>query len=450
MSLELLAPQSIESEQAVIGSCLLDNGAVKKATDILKPNMFYVPAHEQIFNCIIQLINNNIQVDIITLSDILASKSILDDVGGYQYLIDLCESVPTTANVDFYANIIQEKFVRRQLIKSSNEIIKDAYENSIDKIEDIVSKSEKRIIDINFNTNDDLISAYDIALKRLDRFEKIKYGEIVLEEIIKSGYHQLDELLKVYKNDFIIVAARPGVGKSTFVLNYAINVCLENKKKKTKKPVLIFSLEMSQDEVIDNMIILLSEINRYKLETGSTTDQEWDKVLTAIAIIKETPIFVSSLSDISPNQVRSKARQMKAKYKDLGLIIIDYLQLMDSDKEGSSGFENRQNEISKMSRTCKKTAMELNVPVIALSQLSRNLESRQNKRPQLSDLRESGSLEQDANGVVFIYRDELYNPDTSKSRIAEIIVGKQRKGPTGTIEMFFDGSISKFSSLEKL
>lgn len=449
MNLELLAPQSIESERAVLGSCILDTSAAKKAIDILKPNMFYVPSHEQIFNCIIQLVNHNSQVDFITLNDILTKKNISDDIGGYQYLIDLAESVPTTANVEQYANIIQEKYVRRQLIKSSNDIIKEAYENSIDKIENIVSKAEKSIIDINFNTNDDLVSAYDISIKRLERFSKIKDGELVPDEIIKSGYYTLDELFKLYTNDFVIVAARPGVGKSTFVLNYAINVCLENRKNKTNKPVLIFSLEMSQDEVIDNMIILLSEVNRYKLETGSTTDQEWDRVLNAVALIKETPIFVSSLSDISPNQIRSKARQMKSKYKQLGLIIIDYLQLMDSDKENSTGFENRQNEISKMSRTCKKTAMELNVPVIALSQLSRNLESRQNKRPQLSDLRESGSLEQDANSVVFIYRDELYNPDTSKSRIAEIIVAKQRKGPTGSIEMFFDSSISKFSSLEK-
>lgn len=441
-------PYSLEAERAVLGSCILDKSAVIKSIDILQPDMFYVPSHIEIFKIIKNLNNKNMSVDALTVIDVLSAIDLLDDVGGYGYFTDLAESVPTTANIEQYAKIVHECYQRRELIRVSNIIIQKAYSKEID-INEIANESEKLIIDANKNyMQSDLISAFDIAAARFERFSKLRDGEKVPEEIVKTGYSKLDDLLKIYKNDFIVLAGRPAQGKSTLALNLAIGACLENKRNNTNKPVLIFSLEMSKEEVIDNMIIALSGVSRYKIETGYTNDQEWEKVQEAIVTIKDTPIFVSSLSDITPNQIRSVSRRLKSKHGEIALIIIDYIQLLDPDKDGTRS-ENREKEVSKMSRACKKTAMELYTPVIALSQLSRSLESRQNKRPLLSDLRESGSLEQDPNAVLFVYRDEYYNPDSTKKRIAEIIVAKQRKGPTGTIELYFDGALSKFSSLEK-
>lgn len=441
-------PQNIDAERAVIGACILDKNAVVKALDILTSEMFYIPNHSAIFNVIKFLHSENKVVDILTVIDRLEILNIFDEIGGFEYLNSLNDSVPTTANIDQYAKIVYECYQRRQLINASNEIIQKAYSKEID-IDQIANESERLIIEASKNNSKaDLSPAFSIAIERFNRFASIRDGEAVPDEIIATGFSGLDGLLKIYKNNFIILAARPAQGKSTLALNLALGVCIENKRKGTKKPVLIYSLEMSKEEVIDNLIIALSGINRYKIESGNTDEKEWEKVQEAIAIIKETPIFVSSLADVSPSQIRASARRLKSEHGELGMIIIDYLQLLDSDKD-KTNYENREKEISKMSRTCKKIAMELYTPVLALSQLSRAVESRQNKRPQLSDLRESGSLEQDADIVMFIYRDEYYNPESTKTRIAEIIIAKQRKGSTETVELYFDGALSKFSSLEK-
>lgn len=460
-----ITPQNLDSERAVLGSCLLDKEAIVKCLSIISPESFYVPSHQVIFQSMKDLYFKNTPIDIVTVSDILQSKGILEEIGNYQYLMGLAESVPTTANVEQYALMVLDSAQRRDLIKVNNESIKKAYDKSI-PIETVLDESEKSVLEIGLKRNNKTIShVKDVVLKRFNRFREANDSNSEDEEIVRTGFSDLDKVFDIYKTDFVIIGARPAQGKSAFVINLALKFCEVNKKKyhienkkndsledetnkknNNIKPILIFSLEMSKEQITDRMIYNKSGFSKFKLRNSNYfTDEQWIQLSDAVAEINDLPIFIDDFTGANLNQMFSTARKLKSEYKELGAIIIDYLQLAESDNNEM----NRVQEISKISRACKKMAMELKAPVIGLSQLSRKVEERSNKRPQLSDLRESGSLEQDANSVLFLYRDEYYNKDTTKSRIAEIIIAKQREGATGTVEMYFDAELSKFTSLEK-
>lgn len=439
-------PADANIERAILGCCILSKDSYFKALEFIHDSYFYVPSHQQIFEVLKSLYESNQSVDYMTISLELEKKGILEDIGGFMYLSDIVSNLPSLAHLESYLNIAFEYSQRRDLIKIGSQIINDSY--SRDKeFDKLIDETEKLILAVNQKKSiNNLTHIQQTATDRFNRYSRIKDGEKLEDtETVLTGYHGLDGLLKIYKNDFVIIGARPAQGKTTLVFNLAIGICRQNKLKNESKPILIFSLEMSKEEIVDKLISMLSGVSKYKLDEGITTEHEWDLVQDAIITLNKTPIYIDDLASSTANQMLSSARRVKAQHKDIGAIIIDYLQLAESDVNES----NRVQEVSKISRTCKKMAMELKTPVIALSQLSRKLEERSNKRPQLSDLRESGSLEQDSNSVVFIYRDEYYNPDSTKTRIAEIIVSKQRRGPTGTIEMYFDGELSRFTSLEK-
>jgi len=439
-------PADANIERAILGCCILSKESYFKALEFIHDSYFYVPSHQQIFEAVKNLYESNQPVDYMTLSIELEKRGILEIVGGFLYLSDIVSSLPSLAHLESYLNLGFEYSQRRDLIKLGSKIIDDAYsrEKEFDRL---IDEAEKLILAVNQKKAiNNLTHIQETANKRFDRYSRIKDGEkLEDDEKVLTGYIALDGILKIYNNDFVIIGARPAQGKTTLAFNVAIGICRQNQLKNESKPVLIFSLEMSKDEIVDKMISMLSGISKYKLDEGLTNDQEWDRVQDAVIALNKTPIYVDDLASSTANQMLASARRVKAQHKEIGAIIIDYLQLAESEVNEL----NRVQEISKISRTCKKMAMELKTPVIALSQLSRKVEERQNKRPQLSDLRESGSLEQDANSVVFIYRDEYYNPDSTKTRIAEIIIAKQRRGPTGTIEMYFDGELSRFTSLEK-
>jgi replicative DNA helicase len=440
---ERIQPHNLEAERAVIGSMLLDKEAVIKCLEILKYNYFYAPNHQIIFRIINDLFNVNKPIDLITVSDSLRNLNLLDDIGGYVYLIDLTESIPSTANVEQYARIVEEKYIKRELIRISNEIIEMSYEsnadisNLLDKAEkDVFSLGQKRFTKDLVHIRDTLIENFDnISNEEIEDINKVttRYG-------ISTGIHDLDQITNGLRpSNLIIVAARPAMGKTSFCLNIATNIALRE-----KYPVAIFSLEMSKEEVSQRILCAEAEISLYHFRSGNIPKEMWEKITNTISKLYSAPIYIDDSSYLTPIEMRAKLRRLKSEHKKLGAVIVDYLQLMEIEST-----ENRVQEISKISRGLKRLARELDTPVIALSQLSRSVEQRQNKRPQLSDLRESGSIEQDADIVMFIYRDEYYNPNSDKKKIAELIIAKHRSGPVDTIELFFDASLTKFSGLEK-
>jgi replicative DNA helicase len=440
---ERIQPHNLEAERAVIGSMLLDKEAVIKCLEILKYSYFYAPNHQIIFRIINDLFNVNKPIDLITVSDSLRNLNLLDDIGGYVYLIDLTESIPSTANVEQYARIVEEKYIKRELIRISNEIIEMSYEsnadisNLLDKAEkDVFSLGQKRFTKDLVHIRDTLIENFDnISNEEIEDINKVttRYG-------ISTGIHDLDQITNGLRpSNLIIVAARPAMGKTSFCLNIATNIALRE-----KYPVAIFSLEMSKEEVSQRILCAEAEISLYHFRSGNIPKEMWEKITNTISKLYSAPIYIDDSSYLTPIEMRAKLRRLKSEHKKLGAVIVDYLQLMEIEST-----ENRVQEISKISRGLKRLARELDTPVIALSQLSRSVEQRQNKRPQLSDLRESGSIEQDADIVMFIYRDEYYNPNSDKKKIAELIIAKHRSGPVDTIELFFDASLTKFSGLEK-
>lgn len=584
--IEKLTPSNIDAERAVIGSMLLDKEAVSKVLEILFTESFYVPSHQVIFESIKELYVRNSPIDLVTVTDSLQSKSLLDDIGGYTYLLDLTESVPTTANVEQYAKIVEDKNIRRELIKASNEIIKESYDSS-DDLSTLLDKAEKAIFTIGQKrSTKDLIHIKDTLISNFNNIAETYHDGSkidVLKSGVSTGISSLDEVINgLNAPDLIIIAARPAMGKTAFCLNIAANVAL-----KEKAPVAIFSLEMDRNQIAQRILSAEAGISSYHMKNGNISEEMWDKLANAVSKLYGVPIYIDDSGSLSPMEMRAKVRRLKAQHKKLGVVIVDYLQLM----EVSGNDANRVQELSKITRSLKRLAMEMQVPVIALSQLSRSVEQRQNKRPQLSDLRESGcvtgdtliinsitgerkfikdlvgqqlttlalnseqklsnneitkvfysgkktvfeiitrtgkkikasanhpflkiegwkrldeleigdkvatiniisdkvsdtnilwdeilainelgeedvydatvegvhnfvandfivhnSIEQDADIVMFIYRDEYYNHDSAKTKTAEIIIAKHRNGPTATVELYFDADLTKFSGLER-
>jgi len=437
--LQKLPPQSIEGEKSVLGSMLLEKDAIITASEMLKEEDFYRDDHKKIFRVMIDLFDKNEPVDLVTVAEELRKKDLLEEVGGAVYLTELVNSVPTTANISKYCKIVQEKSILRRLIRAATRIISLGYEANRD-VEDIVDEAERLIFEIAQKKSSEGFSYIkDVIMDTFERIEQL-YNSKGSMTGVPTGFHDFDRMTSgLQPSDLILIAARPSMGKTAFALNIAQHAAVRE-----NIPVAIFSLEMSKEQLVQRMLCAEANIDSHRLRSGELDDSDWEKLARAMGPLSEAPIYIDDTPGIPVMEVRAKARRLKAE-KGLGLIIIDYLQLM----QGRGDSENRQHEISQISRSLKALARELNVPVVALSQLSRAPEMRQDHRPILSDLRESGSQEQDSDVVAFLYRDEYYHPDTEKKNIAEVIIAKQRNGPTGVVELVWLKQFTKFVSIER-
>ncbi|BFH65988.1 MULTISPECIES: replicative DNA helicase [Paenibacillus] len=436
-----IPPQNLEAEQAVLGAILLQSEAMITAMERVQPEDFYDASHQLIYEAMIQLGEENQPVDLVTLTSRLQDKGQLEDVGGVSYLAKLAHAVPTAANVEYYAQIIEEKSMLRRLIRTATQIVSEGYSGGED-VAGMLSDAERRILEIsNRRTGSGFIAIRDVLMEVFDRVE-VLHQQSGNTTGIPTGFVDLDKMTNGFqRSDLIIVAARPSVGKTAFALNIAQNVAV-----RANETVAIFSLEMSAPQLVNRMICAEANLDANLMRTGDfKTDEDWAKLTMGIASLAEAEIYIDDTPGITVADIRSKCRRLK-KEKGLGMIVIDYLQLIQG--RGKAG-ENRQQEVSEISRTLKQIARELMVPVIALSQLSRGVEQRQDKRPMMSDLRESGSIEQDADIVAFLYRDDYYNQETEKKNIIEIIIAKQRNGPVGTVELVFLKNFNKFVNYER-
>ena len=442
MLIERVPPQNIEAEQAVLGAMLIEKEAIARVTELLKGGDFYREAHRLIFEAMLDLYNRNEAVDMITVIELLKREDNLERVGGIAYVTSLANSVPTAANVHYHAKIVEEKALLRQLIQTSTKIAALGYEGS-EEVSQIVDQAEKMILEVsNRRIGGDFTPIKSIVLDAFGKIEQLYESRGGITGLA-TGFKDLDRLTSgLQKSDLILVAARPSMGKTAFTLNIASNVA-----SREKKAVAFFSLEMSKEQLVQRMLCAEASIDSQKLRIGELEDDDWTKLINAADRLSGAPIFIDDTAGISVLEMRSKARRLKVEH-DLSLIIIDYLQLMQGS--GGKGGENRQQEISEISRSLKGLARELGVPVVALSQLSRSVESRQVKKPMLSDLRESGSLEQDADIVAFLYREDYYNPDTENKNITEIIVAKHRNGPVDSVQLFFHKQFTRFADLTRM
>ncbi|MGB9812574.1 MAG: replicative DNA helicase [Thermovenabulum sp.] len=432
-------PYNIEAEQSVLGSMLLSKEAIYVAVERLKSEDFYREAHRKLFECIVELHENREPVDLITVTESLRNKKILEEVGGVTYLTTLTEIVPTPSNIAEYCKIVEEKALLRKLIEAASNILSSAYEPKED-VEEILDEAERKIFNIVQKRRvENFYHVKDLLLSTFERIEKLYHTKGGITGV-PTGFPDLDSMTSgLQPSDLIIVAARPSMGKTAFALNIAQNAAI-----RYKIPVAIFSLEMSKEQVVQRMLCAESNVDSHKLRTGKLEEEDWPRLARAMGPLSEAPIYIDDTPGITSLEIRAKARRLKAE-KGLGLVVIDYLQLISS--KGQS--ETRQQEISEISRSLKAMARELNVPVLALSQLSRAPDARADHRPVLSDLRESGSLEQDSDLVAFLYRENYYNPDTDKKNIVEVIIAKQRNGPTGKVELLWLSQYTKFVSVEK-
>ncbi len=438
--IQRIPPQNTDAEEAILGAVLTNPVCFNRIADMLSSRSFYKPANRFIYDAIVELFTKNQAIDIVTVSEILNEQGNLDKVGGRAYINDLAMNVITTANIEYYAKIVQEKAIKRELINAGSEIVEMAYDNS--STEATLDNAEKLIFNIAQQKNtSDLVSVKDLVLTS---YEQISYRYEHRDELIgvPTGFYDMDALTSgLQKSDLIILAARPSMGKTAFALNIAQNVGL-----KARRPVAIFSLEMPKEQLVQRMLCSEAEVDTQKLKTGNMQAKDWEKLTTAMNLFADAPIFIDDCAGASVMDIRAKCRRLAMEQKELGLVVIDYLQLM----EGSGNGDDRNQQISSISRGLKGLARELGVPVIALSQLSRAVEQRTDKKPMLSDLRESGAIEQDADIVMFIYRDEYYNKEDTENRgKAEVIIAKHRNGPVGTIDLLFQGSITKFKNITK-
>ncbi|MCE5172464.1 replicative DNA helicase [Paenibacillus profundus] len=440
MFVDRVPPQNVEAEQAVIGAILLQSEALITSMERVQSEDFYNPSHQMIYEAMIELGEDNQPIDLVTLTAKLQGKQQLEDIGGVSYLTKLANAVPTAANVDYYAQIIEEKSMMRRLIRTATQIVSEGYTGG-DDVSGLLSDAERRILEIsNRRSSSGFIAIKDVLMDVYERVEQLNLQQGITTGI-PSGFPDLDKMTSGFqRNDLIIVAARPSVGKTAFALNIAQNVGV-----RAKETVAIFSLEMSAAQLVQRMVCAESNVDAGRLRTGQLEDDDWEKLTMSIGALSEAEIYIDDTPGITVADIRAKCRRLK-KERGLGMILIDYLQLIHG--RGKAG-DNRQQEVSEISRTLKMIARELEVPVIALSQLSRGVEQRQDKRPMMSDLRESGSIEQDADIVAFLYRDDYYNQDTEKKNIIEIIIAKQRNGPVGTVELVFLKNFNKFVSYER-
>lgn len=438
-SLGRIPPHSIEGEQSVLGSMMLDKNAIVTATEILKPSDFYKEAHREIYESILEIYNRDEPVDLITLSEELKKRNTLDAIGGILYLADLSEAISTTANIRFYCEIVEEKSILRRLINASNEIIAKGYDADED-INVIIDVAEKKIFDITQKrSREGLNPIKEVLLESFSRIEQMALNNSNLTGLT-TGFIDLDQKTSgLQKSDLVLVAARPSMGKTAFSVNVAVNSAL-----KGNASVAIFSLEMSKEQLVQRMLSSESHVELQKVINGKLNEDDWPKLVRAMGPLSQAKIFIDDTPGITLMEMKAKCRKLKIE-KGLDLIMIDYLQLMS----GEGRIENRQQEISAISRGLKGLAKEMDCPVMALSQLSRAPEIRSDHRPILSDLRESGAIEQDADIVMFLYRDDYYYPDSEKKNIGEVIIAKHRNGPTGTVELVFMGEYTKFLNMEK-
>ncbi len=430
-----IPPHSVESEQSILGSILLDKDAMITVTETIRPDDFYKEAHKIIYECMIKLSNKNEPIDLITLTEELRRQGHLDDIGGITYITSLSTIVPTTSNVKYYADIVKEKSVLRKLIKASNDIINLGYDGST-KIEDVLDKAEKKIFDISQEkASDDFKSINSVLMDAYDMIEHLYTNKTEMTGVT-TGFTDLNKKINgMQRTDLLLIAARPAMGKTAFSLNLVQNAAL-----KGDASVAVFSLEMSKEQLVQRMLSSQSNVELSKLKTGKLGENDWPRIIDAMAVLSNAKIHIDDTPGIKISELRSKCRKLKIE-QGLDLILIDYLQLM----EGEGNNESRQQEISKISRSLKVIAKELNCPVVALSQLSRAPEQRADHRPMLSDLRESGAIEQDADIVMFLYRDEYYHPDSDRKNIGEVIIAKNRHGETGAVELVWLGEVQKFA-----
>ncbi len=432
-----IPPHNIEAEQSVLGAIIMDHEAMTVASEILRPNDFYRPDHQEVYSAIMELFTSNSPVDLVTIQNRLQEKGVLEQIGGITYLAELATIVPTSAHIKQYAKIVEDKAVLRRLIKASQDITSKSYGGD-EPIEEIMSFAEKQVFDIIQNRHtEDFSHINEIIVTSIEKIEQalINQGSVTG---VPTGFIDLDyKTAGMQPSDLILVAARPSMGKTAFSLNVIQSAAIKHKKK-----VAVFSLEMSKDQLVNRMLCAEAMVDAQKVRTGNLDPHDWDSIAKAIPTIAAADIFIDDTPGITVMELRAKCRRLKLE-KGLDLIMIDYLQLMS----GSSKSDSRQQEISEISRSLKAVAREMSAPVIALSQLSRACETRADHRPMLSDLRESGAIEQDADVVMFLYRDEYYNPETDKKNIGEIIIAKQRNGPTGTVELAWLGQYTKFANL---
>ena len=431
-------PQSVEAEQSVIGSMIIDKNAIAKVLEGLEEEDFYRDAHKVIYKTILEMFRNDIAVDLLTLLEYLKSTDMLERAGGVTYITELSSSVPTTANLSAYIKIVSDKSTLRKLIKASTAIIEESYNNQ-SQVENVVDIAEKKIFNIaEKRTTKDFEPLSDVLERGFAQIERLfnNKGEITG---VGSGFTDLDAKTSGFQSgDMILIAARPSMGKTTFALNIAEHAALREHKS-----VVIFSLEMSKEQLAYKLLCSEANVDMLKLRTGTLEDKDWENIAMAAGPLSKAKIYIDDTAGVTVMEMRSKCRRLKIEY-GIDLIVIDYLQLMS----GGAGSDNRQQEVSEISRSIKALAKEMECPVIALSQLSRAPEQRADHRPMLSDLRESGSIEQDADIVMFLYRDEYYNKETEDKNIGECIIAKQRNGPVGTAKLAWLGQYSKFGNLD--
>ncbi|MDD4954270.1 MAG: replicative DNA helicase [Candidatus Omnitrophica bacterium] len=439
-ALDKIPPQNLEAEMAVLGSMLLDEEAISVASESLDKNYFYKDTHRDIFEAILSLYNANKAVDLITLTDTLKKDKKLDDVGGVSFLTALANSVPTAANISHYVNIVKEKSILRTLINNATKVISLCY-TSEGHIDQVVDTAEKFIFEVSDRRSQGSYSHLKEVIKdSIETIDKL-YQKKAHVTGLPTGYIDFDiKTAGLQPSDLIIVAGRPSMGKSAFALGMA-----EYAGVIEKAPIAIFSLEMSKEQLAQRMLCAHARVDAHKVRTGYLATSDWPHLTAAAGKLSEAPIFIDDTPGISVMELRAKARRLKS-HQDIKLIILDYMQLM----RGTSGIENRQQEISEISRSLKALARELNIPVVAISQLSRAVESRTDHRPQLSDLRESGAIEQDADVVVLILREEYYNPTSDNQGQADVIIAKQRNGPVGALKLAFIKEYTRFENLAKI
>lgn len=430
-------PNDIIAEQAVLGSMLVDKDAVISAVELLKADDFYREDNKEIYAAMFELYSLGKHIDMITLKDQLTLRGTIEKVGGTEYIATLIDNVPTTSNIESYVKIVEEKSISRKLIKAANNILQLGYAQT-EEVDALVEKAEKDIFDIMQGRNSKGYSSIkEILVTTFDQIEEMFQNKNKISGL-ETGFVDLDAKISgLNKSDLLIVAARPAMGKSAFVLNIATFVALH-----LKVPTMVFSLEMSKEQMVNRILCSESEVDSMKVKNADLNSDEWLKLGEASGKLSEMPLYIDDTPGLSSAELRAKCRKAKLE-KNIGLVIIDYLQLMESKNKSSS----RQQEISEISRSLKILAKELSVPVIALSQLSRATESRTDHRPMLSDLRESGAIEQDADIVMFLHREDYYNADTDKKNVAEVIIAKNRSGSTGTVELAWLGQYTKFANL---
>lgn len=434
-----IPPHSAEAEQSVIGSMIMDKDAIITASEMLTEDDFYNHQYAVLFDAMVELFNEGMPVDLITLQNKLKEKDIPQEVCSLEFIRDIIAAVPTSANVKYYAGIVSEKATLRRLIKVAESITNECYLDK-EKLEVILEQTEKKVFDIIQNRgSSEFVSIKDIVIKSLESIEAAAKSKGSVTGI-STGFYDLDyKTAGLQPSDLVLVAARPSMGKTAFVLNVAEYVAI-----KSNVTTAIFSLEMSKDQLVKRIISMNSKVDSQAIRSGELKDEDWLKLVESARMIGNSNLIIDDTPGISVSELRSKCRKFKLE-NNLGLVIIDYLQLMSGSKKS----ESRQQEISEISRSLKALAREINAPVIALSQLSRAVEQRPDKRPMLSDLRESGAIEQDADVVMFIYRDDYYNHDSEDAGISEIIIGKQRNGPTGTVKLAWLSQYTKFANLER-